>query len=371
MTVRTVRALVVALVAGGCLVAAPVSPTHATTGKTVLQYFLSPHPDDVFMGWSLVQDSATNYPVFITLTKGESTAYCTGDDATPLTVQYWGTFDRATPEGCKGARMASLNNWLDDQSDADPFLDDYVRAEQPGLGSNMVKSVEIAPAGGTDDGAPSRNGLTSCRPAWGGGGCTGANPNAGAAVPDNLNPGGGTVVAQQVTWYVGTTSARVELDLGDGNLTDAEVVWALEYVRDNRASKLPLTEEYGVIAAAYANVAHAYSACTDYSHHDHRAVHEAVYNTDLIPDSGNHPQWGATCGSRTKTTGVDPEALPANGGRANRISNAHYAENMSGPSAYFQRRFGWLHGDSPWPSSPDPMIATVFAQWNYFWRRFG
>lgn len=366
---RIFLGLVVSAVSALAVSVTPAQPAAAvTTTKTHLQYFISPHPDDVFMAWSLVQRSSANYPVFITLTKGESTGYCKNTYATPITVANWGTYDRATVQGCKDARMASLNNWFDDQSDLDPELNDYSRTGGHAGGYLMTPETVEAVAGGTDSGAPTAPGMTGCAPAWGSGSCAGVNPNVGKAVPDNFSATGDPAQARQVTWWVGETSARVEFDLGDGNLTEDEVVWAFEYVRAARAEKLPLTTEYGVVAAGFSNLGQHYTACTDYSHHDHRAIHEAVYSTDLIPDAGIHPQWGATCGSRTTTVGIDPEALPANGGRAGEIID--YAANMSGPNAHFQKRFGWLRGGNLWPSGTDPAHPVIFSRWNYFWRRF-
>ncbi|WP_412543079.1 hypothetical protein R8Z50_11525 [Longispora sp. K20-0274] len=347
-----------AVIAGGVALAA--SPGHAvTTAKTQIQYILSPHPDDVFEAWSLIQDSASNYPVFITLTKGESTGHCTGSKTLNGV-----TYDLTVPDQCKAARMASLNGWLDDQSDNDSSLDDHQ--------STMSHHQVTAPASGIDaTGAPTVAGMTACKPAWANGGCAGGNPNANTPVPDNLNSADGPNIARVVDWWVGATSARVEFDLGDGNLTDAEVLWAVNHVRTSRAAYLPLTNEYGVIAAGYANLGHEYTACSEYDHHDHRALQEAVYRNDLIPLAGYHPQWGVTCGSQTTSTGVDPEALAVNGGRANRISDQHYAQNMTPATGYFQSRFGWLADPGPdWASGPDPAGGVMFSQWNYFWKRY-
>jgi hypothetical protein len=367
--------LMAAVTALSGVVAAPPPAGAVDTTKTFIQYVVSPHPDDVFEAWSLVQDAKANYPVFVTLTKGESTAYCKGAYATPINVAYYGSFDRSTAQGCKGARMASLDNWLDDQSDTDDYLNDYVRGGDPAKGATMQLVTDVAAAGAApDSGAPTKTGINSCAPAWSASQpCAGTNPNAGAPVADNLNDPDGATLARGVTWYVGATSARVEFDLGDGNLTDDEAVWAVDYVRSKRGVPgfLPDIPEYGVIAAAYSNVGQEYSACTEYSHHDHRAVQEAVYDTDLIPDDGAaHPQWGVTCGSQTTSTGVDPEALRANGGRSNAITTARYAANMGSASASFQVRFGWLRAGALWPANTDPVGGVIFSRWNYFWRRY-
>lgn len=368
------RAAAVLLAATAAMVPATPASATITTTKTEIQYIISPHPDDVFEGWSLVQDSTANYPVFITLTEGESTGWCINPElAYPaLGVAYWGTFNTGTQSGCVAARMGSLNNWLDDQSVTDPDLaGDVVKGQ--GAGDTMTRYDTTAPLGGIDTtGAPTVAGMGGCRPEWTSG-CTGTNPNKNKQIPDNLNIAGqlGVTEAQKVVWYVGKNSARVQFNLGDGNLTDAEVVWAFKYVHDNRATYLPLTNQYGVVAAAYSNLADQYSACGDYSHHDHRAVQEAVYNTKLINDPGRHPQWGNTCGSQTTTTGVDPDSLPANGGRQNEITTTHYNQNMS-QDGNFQVRFRWLKGGGTnvWPSGLEPTGSIIFAQWNYFWTRF-
>ncbi|WP_027344138.1 hypothetical protein [Hamadaea tsunoensis] len=359
----SVRVAAVLLLAAGST-AAQATPGHAvTTTKTQIQYILSPHPDDVFQAWGLIQDSSANYPVFITLTKGESTGHCTGTRTIDGVA-----YDLTQPSQCKAARMASLNGWLDDQSDADAYLDDYRRAGN----ADMVHYQLTAAGGGTDTtGAPTVAGMTACKPVYSSGGCSGTSSSRNTPIPDNLNQSDGATAARVVDWWVGPTSARIEFDLGDGNLTDAEVVWAVNHVRANRAALLPLSAEYGVIGAGYLDLQHEYPACYEYDHHDHRAVQEAVYSTDLLPVSGYHPQWGVTCGSQTTTAGVDPDALAVNGGRANKISDGHYSQNMTSSPASFQNRFGWLSDPGPtWAYGGDPAGNVLFSQWNYFWRRF-
>src|SRR5436305_2917999 len=111
---RSLHMAAALLLAAGAT-ALQATPSHAlSTTKTQIQYIVSPHPDDVFEAWSLIQDSSANYPVFITLTKGESTGHCTGT----RTIDGI-TYDLTQQSQCKAARMASLNGWLDDQSDTD------------------------------------------------------------------------------------------------------------------------------------------------------------------------------------------------------------------------------------------------------------
>jgi len=67
---------------------------------------------------------------------------------------------------------------------------------------------------------------------------------------------------------------------------------------------------------------------------------------------------------------VDTEAFPTHGGRANMITTAHYSENMSTSTSYFQKWFKWLNADFVWGSATDPANGVIFAKWNYFWSRF-
>lgn len=351
--------------------------TASAAGKTQIMYVVSPHPDDVFESWSLVANSASNYPVFITMTQGESTNYCSGNK----TFAYYPTFDTSTEEGCKGARMASLNNWLDDASAQDPYLNEFVRGEQSGSGYNMVKTVKTAPTGGTDSGAPTISTMTGCSPSFSS--CNtggGANPNAGKTIPQNLNDGAlSQANATTVTFYVGTDSARVQFDLGDGNLTKDEVTWAVNYVRSQVADPsgpLPHTlPEYGVIAAGYSNVNGQYSHCYTYGHHDHRAIQESVYGVRMIPVDGKpHPQYGATCGHGTTVAaskaqaGTDPDVFRVDNMDGKGIADL-YNSHMQYASSYFQNRFGWL-STGLWPTGQEPVGNVIFSRWQYHWRSF-
>ena len=47
------------------------------TERDQLNYVVVAHPDDEFASWALIENSSANYNVFITLTRGERTNYCT------------------------------------------------------------------------------------------------------------------------------------------------------------------------------------------------------------------------------------------------------------------------------------------------------
>jgi hypothetical protein len=70
-----------------------------------------------------------------------------------------------------------------------------------------------------------------------------------------------------------------------------------------------------------------------YTHRDHYAEHQALYSHDLIPTSGNHPQYGATCHLDRDHTGAS--RLP--GGRSGLITSTIYSANMTCPPGYMNK----------------------------------
>lgn len=288
------------------------------TAKRQIQYVVTAHPDDEMASWSLVEKSSDNYPVFIVLTQGEQTAYCTpgarenwqpslGEARPAPTLPYVGRGSRA----CKDARIASWHRFLDAMADGDREL-----SKAPPLRRTV------------------RDGALSFR-----------------------------------VW-ADSRSARVAFDLGDGNLTAAEVTRAIQAVRARRNELFPLTREYGVIAASYSNL-RADLGCDVYSHPDHRAVHEAIWTTDQGTPG---PQWGRTC--------VNDPDVRGTGGRVEDVDADTFARAMAvdaptwDPSRHpdarrrgaFQIHYGWLR-PAYWEASSRDGTAQ-FDRRQAFWRRF-
>lgn len=200
--------------------------------KSQLVYIVVPHPDDEFEAWSLLEDAADNYPVFVLCTHGEQTSLADGRGHQPELGEWtpppqpWGEPGSAT---VRAQRLASFHAFLDAMADLDPHLD-----------RNLVDHGVL-----TDGPSPFR-------------------------------------------LYVGRRSARVVFDGGDGALTPQFVTAALQRTRALRTTHLPVQREYAVIGAAYVN---ASAAGFRYTHPDHRAVHEALWSTDQgVPG----PQWCRT-----------------------------------------------------------------------------
>ena len=195
-------------------------------------YVVVPHPDDELQGWSLVQDRANAYPVFVLCTHGENTAAADGHAHQPELGEWtpppqpWG--ERGS-ETVRAQRLASFHVFLDAMAGVDRYLD-----------RDLVDHGERA------DG-----------------------------------PGRFTV-------HVGRRSARVVFDGGDGRLTPQFVTAALQRTRALRSTHLPVQEEDFVVGAAYLSTS---PGSFRYTHPDHRAVHAALWDTDQgVPG----PQWCRT-----------------------------------------------------------------------------
>jgi hypothetical protein len=75
------------------------------------------------------------------------------------------------------------------------------------------------------------------------------------------------------------TAQAVAFELVDGDLRPAEVLWALQQVRANKARPgIPSPQEWNVIGASYYNA--QYPNCDTYTHTDHRAIHILPLRTE-------------------------------------------------------------------------------------------
>lgn len=263
-------------------------------GKKQLAYVVIPHPDDEFEAWSLVERSSDNYTVFVLMTHGEETSGCRvpsegGADwyqgpGSKVGQPDLGELVYGNPwqgrwnPACDAARLASFHLFLDRMAQKDPTLP-----------QNPPYRGRVCFPGKTGDGiAPGRldNGVrhaSSCADV-----------------------------------YASSRGARVIFDLGDTDLTSAEVLWAINAVRTNRASLgIPDLPEHEVLGAAFYNATAPnsgvaqYPACDYYGHPDHHAIHVALWTTHL----GAGPQLVRTCDA-------DPDVANT-GGRIAYVSSAN------------------------------------------------
>lgn len=214
---------VASLVACGSA-AVPASAVPATT-KTSINYVVAAHPDDEFLGWSLVEGRPEVYPVFVVLTQGDATGFGSGagHEGDLGEDHPGGAFPspRYSPE-LKAQRIGSWHRFLDAMAGIDGHL-----------------------------GIP---------------GAVGSG-----AKPDGSYP---------YTVHVGDSSARVVFDSDDGTLSATEVADMVEVVRRHVApGRFPDLPEGDLIGTSYSNLTDA--AAVSYTHSDHLAVHQALWGTDF------------------------------------------------------------------------------------------
>lgn len=285
--------------------------------KKQLQYLVTAHPDDELAAWSLIEKSTDNYPVFIVLTQGEHTGYC---------------------------EASGINHWQPELGEARPATTlPYV-----GRGTKQCKDARIASWHRFLDGMAERDNTLSKAPRF---------------------RGTFSATAGSFRVWADSKSARVVFDLGDGNLSSAEVTAAIQAVRSQRSQLFPLTKEYGVIAGSYSNIDRT-NGCDHYDHSDHRSVHVAIYSTDQGTPG---PQWGRTC--------INDPDVRANG-RIEEVDSDTYAHAMGvdapswDPNRYpnarrlgaFQVHYGWLR--SAYWEGTGRSGTTQFDKRQAFWRRF-
>lgn len=301
----------------------------AATGLTVrgvederqVVYAVVPHPDDEFQLWSFVENTTNVFPVFVVLTQGEQTGYCTPegyargwqpDSEPPAAVAPTGTWTTA----CSRSRAESLVGYLAAMSEGDRSV--------PG---DFGPPRTVGPLDDPDG--------VACRVDAAEGPCTSRGTTA------------------QVWTDRQDRGVVVMFDLGDGDLEPAEIRWAVEQVRERRA-------DFGIDAAlpesgAVGAFANHSGDCFEYSHHDHVAVHTALKGSDL----GLEYRAAATCaeGSDLRRRVSDES-----------VDRAFRVDGDGTRSGAHTRAYGWLW--SPYYPIDRHGQTELFTQSQHFWLRY-
>ncbi len=280
-----------------------------------LAYVLIPHPDDEFSSWALIENRPSVHHVFITLTQGESGCPIDG-----LTAFYEPALGELPPgniadfagKSCGELRIRSSLAFFEAIAEIDPSFGDIADAVDHRSGSK----------------------LTDKEPGYG---CEPSSENFDV--------------------YSGDGATLIYFDLGDGNLEQCEVEWAVSQVRRLRGSEhLPDLDVESMIAAAFYNPIgeDGLPGCVQYGHPDHYASHLAAFLTDFDL-SGQ--QFGRTCSS-------DPDPI-----RTDKVhSHAPVMEmNDERRIGVFQQVYGWLFED-PYPLGEEDvsMLSPKQAHWVRF-----
>ena len=288
----------------------------------VATVFVSPHPDDEFQMWSLVEGRPNEYKIFATMTMGEGTGYCEPETYEDALQEELGELPaNPTPEGkrseaCEKARVASLLGFFTQMAEVDPAVPGDFGEARTFL---LPAAEDVECAEGQD---ATECGIRSRR----------------VQVWEDQRARGAVVV----------------FDLGDGGLTVDTVEHALEALLTSReewglAPELPV----GAMVAAFANQG---TRCYSYPHPDHVAVAETLWSVDF----GVGPQLGATCyvGRQQMMTAVVSQASAD--------AAFELAEDRTRIGAH-GRHYGWLHSDV-YPLSYAQ--TTLFHRMQSFWVRF-
>ncbi|UNX54698.1 hypothetical protein MF406_17775 [Georgenia sp. TF02-10] len=313
-----------------------------------MSYILVPHADDEFQAWSLIENSPANYKVFIYATRSEETGYC--DPATYPSGYQSGKEKAANPvptgrwsASCESARMNSLKAFFAQMSATDPTI--------PGsFGPQVTKGPFPA------------NGTPICR--------EDSLPPDGVCNSTGTSPRDKVDTTARVLVDTQGRGAIVMFNLGDGDLTEAEAVWAVKTVRDNRAAlglntSLP---NYNLLGT-FANSTTYADGCKVYPHSDHRSVHLALYKTDF----NMKYQSAATCAMDTDVTRSKTVTDAS--------ANAAWKYDVSGTvsTGAHNNNYGWLmnvnrsaeNSNSVWHY---PLSRTtqkdIFHTHQYFWTKF-
>ena len=291
-----------------------------TSGK-VIRYIPVVHPDDEMAARSvLAPQDQHRYDVYILLTRGETTGYCTG---APINNP-WRDLEyipQPEPTGvqlsdlCKKQRLDSWATFL--ASD---------RANAGDVGSYTRRTGQPVVFDGRT-----------------------------IATPVHLNADGVEEPADYFDVAVGPTSARVVFDLGV--VEPDEVIWAIENVRTLRAGLFPTQLEGDIVGAGYYNATSVGSIDT---HPDHKALHDVLGRTDFHLPGGQFDTVGHTEAGRAFGSWV-PDYCPM---------MCHPA----GPTGFndgmgdFQYSYGWL-SNGKWPAGTLDVNAG-FSQYQSFTKWF-
>ncbi|MBH0130550.1 hypothetical protein [Salinibacterium sp. NK8237] len=291
--------------------------------------YVGPHPDDEFQYWSLFEDRADVYSVVVLLTRGEQTGFCVPEG---LEAGWQADLEPAPEplpeaqfsESCAEARVNSFVNYFVDMAQEDETV--------PGRFAAPTTSAPM----------PDPEGVV-CR------------------LDDNDDCAGTTAV--DVYRDLNDRGALLVFDLGDGDLSEAEVEWALRATIDTFVPELVGDDgRIAGIVGSYSTPEGGYTGCFAYPHPDHIAIDSTLWATDF----GAGFQASATCATdprrqlfdRVSDAATDAAFAvePIEGSADVRRTGAHTAH------------YGWLHG-TYYPVARHGE-SELFHQDQTFWVRY-
>lgn len=242
---RSIRLVALGLLLCALVAVVACGRSQSAAGPDRLNLVLSPHPDDEMEAWSLIEDGSDVYHVFVYATLGEETSFCapglpgyeaeTGER--PPRPMPGGTHSKS----CEDERINSTLQFLNQMAETDSGL-------PHALDESELQVSEPFP----------ERGVRLLR------------DDDGTVLPAD----------RRARIYDGGDQGLVMFwDMGDGDLTRDEVAWVVGTVLTNRAALgIPDLPWDRLVGASFFH-ADAYAECMIYTHPDHEAVHDALWNS--------------------------------------------------------------------------------------------
>lgn len=287
--------------------------------------YVMPHPDDEFQFWSILERHPDEYSVLVSLTRGEETRFCEPSNwSTSLQVYLGEATPTPEPTGkwtaeCEEARINSLLGFMHTMS-----------AENPAIPGEFAAPTTVV----LD---PGDEGLTPCR------------------IDDGVKDCSEAVREVKIWRDVEERGAVVSFNLGDGDLEEPEVEWALRSLLDNQEQWFEVAAPARSLVGSFASPATA--RCYSYPHSDHAAIHETLWNVNF--EVG--PQLAATCF-------LDPrQTLTARVSKASARAAFSLGDQGERLGAH-EIHYGWLHAQT-YPLA-HVRQSSLFHRVQSFWVRF-
>ncbi|MBH0022664.1 hypothetical protein [Salinibacterium sp. SWN248] len=300
-----------------------------TTIEPSAVIFVGPHPDDEFQYWSLFENRADVYSVVVLLTRGEQTGFCAPEgfeagwqpdlEPAPEPIP-----EAKYSEACAEARVNSFVQYFSDMVQEDETI--------PGRFADPVTSAPL----------PDPNGVV-CR----------------------IDETDECTVSTTVDVYrdLDDRGALLVFDLGDGDLSDAEVEWALRATLDTFVPELVGDDAtIAGIVGSYSTPEGGYAGCFAYPHPDHIAIDTVLWATDF----GAGFQAAATCATDPRRQLFDrvSDAATAAAFATEPVENSDDVYRTGAHTA----NYGWLHATYyPVASHGE---SELFRQDQTFWVRY-
>lgn len=362
------------------------APAHADSPKYI-EYVVMPHEDDEPQAWSQIEGSNSNYKVFVYLTMGEETGFCSPTGYASGTQNIY--------NGHTYGSLGEIAPSKFDGTDSSPNVGALAKGSTNCKYKRMQSSLRFLNAmSATDSSVP--GGFTD-NPADdykynGGCGtntlCFSGNSNSESGSWDGgvrvYNPTTNTTMGKVIFFNLGNNDGSYNGNsdhIDPTKLTVAKANWALSNIKSHKAELgIPTHTTDGVPTVDYVAVGPysntSYSACAMYIQPDHIAVHKALYGFSDDTHNTNANPLGVAY-REASTCATDPDYV-SNGKNTN-VSSTQWGNMFATGTnneriGYAQKYYGWMDSDplglgNATGSSQTATRGRPWMQHQTYWKR--